>query len=179
MKYRLILSTTLTCALFSSMSYGFFCPKNFNVINFGDTLATVQQQCGSPDSKLVTDAPDNEPQEWNYFLSQPSSVGIASAAQGTLKTSMAFDGNGKLINISVNGIGVASINNCGSAISLGDTRDKVEAACGKSSFITKQSQSNNANASKDDESNKAVELTYNSTPPVTLVFVAGKLAAKK
>jgi len=179
MIYRRIIAATLVTAIYSSASFAFFCPKNFNQINIGDSLATVQQLCGAADAKNVKDAPDNSPQEWNYFMKQQGPTGMANAAQGTLKTSFAFDGNGKLVNISINGIGVGSTSNCGSPISLGDSRESVQASCGKPGFINKENQPSSTSSKPDDETNKLVELTYTSSPPVTLIFEGGKLTGKR
>ncbi len=179
MKFCPTLSSVIILSLCSANSYAFFCPKNFNQINMGDSIATVQQLCGAADSKTVKDAPDNSPQEWNYFVSQQGMNTISNKAQGTLKTSFAFDGTGKLVNISVNGIGVASTSNCGSPVSLGDSRQSVQSACGKPSFVNKDNPTSNSSSNPEDESNKLVELTYSSTPPVTLIFEGGKLTGKR
>ncbi len=85
--------------------------------------------------------------------------------------------DGKVMNINVNNIGVASFKNCGTTISLGDTRDQVESACGKPTLINKENQNQPAAPAKpDDLTNKQVEYTYNSTPAMTLIFLQGKLA---
>lgn len=186
MKLRYALLTTALMAVYAANSYAFFCPKNFNQIEFGDSMASVLQACGAADSKVVKDAPDNTPQEWSYFVAQQSRGTMSNAAQGTIKTSFAFDGNGKLININVNGIGVATTSNCGSPVVLGDTRQTVQAACGKPSFVNQENQPTsgiNANANSKteevDESTKLVELTYSSTPPITLIFEGGRLTGKR
>ena len=164
--------------LLSTTGHAFLCPTNFNQINFGDPQASVEELCGKPDKSVTTDVPDNSPQEWNYYLRPAATVNTmpqAQQAQGTLKTSFAFDAAGSLINISINGVGVASTSDCGSPISLGDSRKSVEAACGQASMITKQTPSGPANQ----EAKKQIENSYNSTPPVTLIFEDGKLTDKR
>lgn len=180
MKNRLLTTSIVVCSLFSSASYAFFCPKNFNLIEFGDTLAHVEQQCGAPDKKVIKDTPDNQPQEWSYFLQENSTgPGFKPDTKGTLKTSIAFDATGKSINISVNGVGVGSTNNCGQPVSVGDSRIAVEAACGKPTLITKQDQPAGIPTKPGDITDKQVDITYDSTPPVTLIFEGGKLTGKK
>lgn len=177
MKWNLI-SAVLFSSLCSTVSYSMFCPGNFNVINIGDSIATVEKLCGPPTSKEVADAPDNQPQEWSYYLQdRTSNLMVPTKAQGTLKTTIAFDADGNVINISVNGIGVSTTNNCGQTISMGMNRDTVENACGKPSLITKQNQNQPAPPSDPkDMSNKKVTYTYTTTPPVKLVFIRGTLS---
>jgi hypothetical protein len=169
--------TLVTTSLYTASSYAFFCPTNFNQINIGDSIQTVEQQCGAPAKTEKADAPDNQPQEWNYYLQQPMNVNTmpqAEQAMGSIKTSFAFDGEGKLINITVNGVGVAGTTACGSKISLGDSRKSVESSCGKPSIISKQSSTGTPNVVE-----KQIENTYSSSPPVTLIFRDGKLAEIK
>lgn len=169
---KLILTTL---AFIPHMSWAFFCPNNFRQINIGDSIETVKQECGKPDIETTKKEEKNTPQEWSYFI--PQTVSTANSyeeMQGTLKTSMAFDADGKLVNISVNGIGVGSTQICGADIQLGDTKDSVKAACGNPSYINKSSQNEGQS-----EKNKITLLTYKVTPPVTLVFVNGVLTEQK
>jgi hypothetical protein len=177
MKHYKLLFATLTIP---SLSFAFFCPSNFNQIDFGMTVDQVIQSCGKPDSmKESSQQNDNVPQEWSYFIPQTVNMGGSSQnAQGTLKTTMVFDDKGKAINISVNGIGVGETSVCGSSsIQLGDDKDKVKAACGKPSFVNKQTAAANSTTPQEI---KTVELSYTSAnPPVTLVFEGGQLQDKK
>lgn len=181
MKCKIMITTALISVAASTLSYAFYCPTNFNDIQIGDSFATVEKKCGPPATKDIKDAPDNQPQEWSYFLSPQDSYQVPTKAQGTLKTTIAFDGNQKVINISVNNIGVASFRNCGRPISLGETRDTVEAACGKPTLISKANQGAPAPAPNApvDLTKKQVEYIYNSTPPITLIFLNGVLAEKR
>lgn len=179
MKKKLLTFILVTTPFISCTSYAFFCPNNFNQIDFGDSIAQVEQQCGKADATTESEAPDNSPQEWNYYLQQSTSIGTmpqAQQAEGSLKTSFAFDGQGKLINISINGVGVASTSNCGSPVSLGDSRKSVESACGKPTFVNKQTPTSN---SQGDEKDKQVEMTYKGSPTVTLIFRDGRLVEKR
>ena len=67
---------SLGCALallllYSSHVFAIFCPSNFSSINFGDTIAQIQQVCGNPTSvnqykkNLVTN------QVWDYYIKAP------------------------------------------------------------------------------------------------------------
>jgi hypothetical protein len=177
MKWKVIPALMIS-SLCTTISYGMFCPGNFNIINSGDSIAAVEKLCGAPASKDVKDAPDNSPQEWSYFLQGKSDLMVPTRAQGTLKTTVAFDSNGKVINISVNGVGVSATSNCGRQVSMGMDRDSVESSCGRPSLITKQNQGAQQTSSTDpnDMTNKMVTYTYtNGAAPVKLVFVGGKL----
>ena len=97
-----------------------------------------------------------------------------------MKTSFAFDASGKLINISVNGIGVGSTTICGQNVQLGQSRDDIQSACGNPSFINKQNGSGTSVVGQGSQQNIAViEFNYNSTPPQTLVFENGVLKSRK
>ena len=152
-----------------------FCPNNFSIIRPGDTMASVIEQCGKPDKQETVEKKPEGPQEWSYFVPQTVSANTANAMQGTLKTQIAFDNNGKAINISVNGIGVGATTICnGTNIQLGDSRETVKAACGDPTFVNKDS-----NASTLPDGNqptvKITTFTYNTNPPVKLVFENGLL----
>lgn len=165
--------------LLPTLADAFFCPNNFNQINFGNTIEQVQQQCGIPakqDKKEVTPELPTM-QEWNYFIPKTFATSATNQSQMTLKTQITFDDKGKTINISVNGLSVASTTACGNGtLQLGDTTSQVEAICGKPSFINKQSIST---SSAPPTVIKVTEFTYNTTPPVTLVFENGVLTQKK
>ena len=188
----------LTLFFLPSLSYAFFCPTNFNQIDFGMTTDQVTQICGQPDNqKEYKKEDENIPQEWNYYIPQTVSMGGTLApAQGTLKTSITFDNKGKAINISVNGIGVGESTVCGGStgwgtgnlnnplaakgatIALGATRDQIKAACGTPAFINKQQVSANDPNAK--PPSKVVEFEYlNATPKTTLIFENGMLKDKK
>jgi hypothetical protein len=169
----------IATTLFPSLSFAFFCPTNFNQIEFGMSIAEVTLACGAPDSqKEYVKENDNIPQEWSYFLTQTVNMGGSSRhAQGTLKTSFTFDDKGKAVNISVNGIGVGASTICGSSIQLGADKETVRNICGNPAFVNKQTTAANPNLQPDW---KMMEFTYSSaTPKVTLVFENGRLAEKK
>jgi hypothetical protein len=178
MKKSLVLCA-ITAPLLCTYSYAFFCPTNFSQINYGDTIAQVEQTCGKADKTVTKDAPEKVPQEWDYFLNQAAPTNTLAPAQGTSKTALTFDASGKLVNITVNNVGIGSINTCGAPVSIGDSMESVEAACGKPGFVNKQQTTQPAPGSPASEENKEVAMTYNSTPPVTLVFIGGKLTEKK
>ena len=88
---------------------------------------------------------------------------------------MAFDANGKVINISVNGIGVGSTMVCGQTIQLGDTATTVKSTCGNPNFINKQ----DATPGTMQTSDKVTTFTYNTNPPVKLIFKNGELTGQQ
>ena len=167
----------LLCALLiSPSSFAFFCPTNFNQINFGDSIEQVIQQCGKPDNQTGSIMTDDSkvPQEWDYYISQSVSSFSMTPMQGTLKTAITFDGTGKAISMMVNGIGVGSSTICnGNTVQLGDTQETVKKACGTPSFISKQT-------SAEPLPQIVVSIiTYNTNPPVILKFENGKLTEKQ
>jgi hypothetical protein len=162
-----------------SLSFALFCPRNFIQINAGDSIEKVTQLCGKPDSqKESTTSNESEPQEWSYYVPQPVFMdGSTQNAQGSLKTQMTFDKDGKAINISVNGIGVGSTTICGGkTVQIGDSRDTVKAACGQPSFINKQAADP---AAPPVAGIKTTTFIYNTNPPVKLVFKDGKLVGNE
>lgn len=154
-------------------TFAFFCPTNFKQIEMGMTLDQVSSTCGKPTSiKEVTKENDNVPQEWVYFVPQNVGVSAFQQTQGTLKTSVAFDADGKAVNISVNGLGVGSSTICGGQqIQLGDSRDTIAKACGDPSFKNK--------AENNNPPTKETHVTYDSNPPMTLIFRNGLLMERQ
>jgi len=156
-------------------SYAFFCPTNFNQINLGYSIEQIQQTCGKPDRIETKEVEPLVPQEWNYYIPQSVMLSANQLGQGTLKTSVAFDKNGKAINISVNGIGVGATTICNNRnIQLGDTREAIKTACGEPSFITRQS---NPDTGTPPKKIQVTTFFYNSTPPQQLIFKDGKLTS--
>jgi hypothetical protein len=161
-----------TMSLLPLISYAFFCPTNFKQIFPGDSIDQVTVQCGKPDKQETKKDEPPTPQEWSYYIPSTVPINVNSNAQGTLKTTMAFDANGKLINISVNGIGVGSSTVCGPNVQLGDTIDSVKANCGKPSAISKESD----NDTSQKPQNTTTTFNYlKTTPPATLTFKNGLL----
>jgi hypothetical protein len=159
-----------------SLSFAFLCPNNFNQYVIGDTEDQVTQQCGKPDLQEKKIVEPDVPQEWTYFISQTVAMGGATPqVQGTLKTSFSFDQSGKAINISVNGIGVGGTTICGNSVQLGASQDEVKTACGKPAFINKQQGAQTDTTPKPTQ----VIFTYNTNPPVQMIFQDGKLIEKK
>jgi hypothetical protein len=157
-----------------TLSFAFFCPTNFNQINIGDSTDTVVKACGKPDKEETKDAETDGPQEWSYFIPQTVALSANQQGQGTLKTTIAFDKDGKAINISVNGLGVGASSICGpTSIKLGDTRDSIKAACGQPSSINKQNSPDAISTVVPPK--KITTYTYNSNPPQKLTFEDGKL----
>ena len=169
----------LALILTPSTSFAFFCPTNFKQIDFGYTIEQVTEACGAPDKEETREKKPEGPQEWSYYVPQTvGTQGISSQAKGTLKTQVAFDSSGKLINISVNGIGVGSTSLCGTTVNLGDSQDKVKAACGEPPFITKGDPPPSPSGAPQ-VSKKITEFTYNTQPPVKMIFEDGILKEKQ
>lgn len=158
-----------------SSCFAFFCPTNFAQIDFGNTTAEVTAICGKPDKEESKEVEPNVPQEWDYYIPSTVSTRGMQATTGTLKTQIAFDEKGNVINISVNGIGVGESTICGSSIKLGDNKDAIKAACGDPVMINKQQTTGEASLRKI----KITEFTYNTNPPVKLIFEDGKLKDKQ
>ncbi|TAK73580.1 MAG: hypothetical protein EPO11_08240 [Gammaproteobacteria bacterium] len=166
----------LSMLLAPATSFAFFCPTNFNQIDFGATTMQVEQICGKPDKQETTIKKSEGPQEWSYYVQQTvSTTGGMTSMEGTLKTQIAFDAEGKAINISVNGVGVGSTTLCGTSIQLGSTKDAVKAACGEPAFINKAQPSD----APPPQETKIVTYTYNANPPVKLIFEDGVLKDKQ
>lgn len=166
----------IICLISPSLSFAFFCPTNFNQINYGNTTEEVIQACGKPDKQEdSTKQLDNMPQEWSYFLPQAATSNVLSPnGQTTLKTQITFDANGRVINISVNGIGVGASPLCGRLIQLGDTTETIKAACGDPSFVNKQTTPTDSSAPPSEI--KITTFYYSTTtPPAKLVFENGTL----
>lgn len=167
----------LTCLTLSTSGFAMFCPKNFNQINLGDTIEQVEQQCGKPDFIRKSQSEDNGPQEWNFYahpqMKRYTETRTNSGAEASVKVAVALN-NGKVVNISANGMSLAATTICGGrSIAVGDTADSVKNACGDPVFINK---SNLPNKPKPDE---IITYKYSSTPPVILTFVNGKLTERQ
>lgn len=181
MRLNLIAASILSLSC-STLSYAFFCPNNFKQINYGDTMDTVIKQCGQPDEQKSEEASQPVAQEWNYYMNQQQSPFIpqntlGNAPQGTMKTTFTFDNTGKLINMSVNGVGVGASTICGPNIQLGDSIDTVKAACGQATMVNKQNPADLGNQKPPD---KKVTFFYKKTNPrATLTFVNGLLKESK
>lgn len=167
---KCLLGTLL--ALLPALSDATFCPTNFSQIQVGDSTDQVQKQCGKPDKQETIEETASTPQEWNYYIPQTVSIGTPTEQQGTLKTTVAFNSEGKVININVNGIGIGASTICGPTIQLGDTEKAVKAACGTASFIAKQDP---ATAGPSAPPTTLTTFTYGTNPPVILQFKNGKL----
>ena len=182
------LFSTLALLALPSLSFAFFCPSNFNQIQMGYTIAQVTANCGKPDfQKEASKSDDNVPQQWSYFVPQTNIIGPRTATpQGSQQAVMSFDENGNLVNVMINNVSVGSTNVCGQSIQVGDQRDKIKTACGTPTFISKQTEptdgsgtsSGSGSASSAPEV-KVTQFTYNSKPPVTLIFENGILTQKK
>jgi hypothetical protein len=155
----------------STPSLAMFCPKGFNEMNLGDSPDTVIATCGKPDEQTSNKKAANQPEAWVYYI-----VG-SPGSPGTLKTEVAFDVTGKVINISVNGAGVSQTPICNNKmIQFGDSKETVKAACGAPAYV-------NPNAKPDDvAAPDAIETTtfiYKTDPVITLIFKDNKLVERK
>lgn len=165
MKHFIIIASIL---LTSTSAFAMFCPNGFNSINLGDSLEQVEEQCGKPDSQKGHESKKNLPQEWNYY------VQMVKGQNGSIKMVIAFK-NSKVINMSVNGVGLTNTSICnGTPINLNSTQEQVKKACGEPVFIN-QSEGGESSDSKPD---LITEWKYNSNPPITLIFTNGKLTGR-
>ena len=156
----------MACCLifFPVLGFAFFCPTNFSQIAEGDSLAKVIATCGAPSKQETKEEVANTPQEWSYFIPQTVALSANQEGQGTLKTTMNFDKDGRVINISVNGIGVGATAICGRNVQLGDKQDSIKAACGDPSLVEKPA------TSSPPAKKKVTTLTYVTNPPKKLIF---------
>lgn len=164
-----IMTLLAVSSLFSSTSFAMFCPNGFNSINIGDTSDQVQAQCGKPDSIKSHESKKNLPQEWNYY------VNMVKGQQGSIKMVIAFKDN-KVINMSVNGVGLTNTSICGGVpITLNQTQEQIKKACGDPVYVN-ESKGGESSAAKPDI---VSEYLYNSNPPITLIFMNGKLTGRR
>lgn len=172
-----------TCMLIAlvipTLSFAFFCPTNFNQIQIGDSIDTVIKLCGKPNSEKKSSVPnDDVPQQWSYYFPQNYVIGATNDKQGSQPAVITFNASGSVVNISVNNVSVNSTRVCGSGIQLGSTRESVKSACGKPSFINRQTQSTDPTESSS-EKIEIIQYVYTTTPPMTLIFQDGKLKEKR
>ncbi|OGT37291.1 MAG: hypothetical protein A3F12_05640 [Gammaproteobacteria bacterium RIFCSPHIGHO2_12_FULL_38_14] len=163
----------ISICLFPILTYAIKCPTNFNQINVGNTPEQVEKQCGKADKQETKEVKPKAPQEWNYFVNKSFATSNATAQQSTIKVQVVFDADGKVINISVNGLGTGSTTLCGSEIKNGMTEDAIKSACGDPTFINKQQ------AGEGKPATKVLEWTYNTRPPVKLIFENGEFKEKQ
>lgn len=165
---------------YSTQCFAIFCPNNFNLIDFGNTTAQVEAQCGKPTSKKTYKTEDNMPQEWTYYMPISSSyVPFATGnTQGTMKVTFAFVNN-KATNITSNGIGVGATTICNNVnLQLESTVQDVKKACGSPQEITKTNQ-NDPTTGLPPLPIQMEDWTYQGSPTVTLVFQNGTLKDRK
>jgi len=152
--------------MFSTQTFALFCPNGFNQIDIGDSVDKVTQACGKPDAQKTSKTAENQPQEWNYY------VRLDPSQSASVKMTVAFDTNKKVMNITVNAQSLATTSLCGPPISTSDTADTIKTACGKPAFINQSQPQGTPNMTE------TTELLYNSTPPTTLTFENGKLKSR-
>jgi hypothetical protein len=148
--------------------FAWFCPNNFNLIQPGDSLAKIKQQCGKPLSEKSSKQDAKTPQEWGYY------VAVSPPNPATVKMTVVFNEEGILTNISVNSMSLASTGLCGGTISVGNTMQAVKAACGAPPFINK------GQAGEGGGKQTVInELIYDGPAPNMLVFENGILTERR
>jgi hypothetical protein len=147
-------------------AYATLCPTNFNIIEAGYTKEQVEKQCGKPAKINESEKAPSIPQEWTYYVQAPASLDLDQ--QPSVKITTAFDQDGKLINASVNGIGVQSTDLCGQTIQLNDPIEKVKSACGAPAMLNKQETA--PQTGKPFSSIKVEEWVYNDPFNTVLIF---------
>ena len=162
-----------------SLCFAIFCPTNFKQIEIGNTMNEVLEQCGKPDKQEeVKKANENVPQEWTYYAPQNyTTTGPTIQPQGSIKNQIAFDSEGRVVNITTNGYGIGVVPMCGINIQVGDTRDKIKAACGSPVFASRQETPTDGSAPPPDLI--ITTFTYNTSPPTKLIFQNGKLIERQ
>ena len=162
MKLRLLLLTT--CLFYSTANFAMFCPNGLNQVDIGDTIDQVTHMCGAPTSQKSFKSSIDEPQEWTYYIK------MVKGQNGSIKMVIAFKDN-KVINMSVNGIGLTNTTICnGKTTTLNTTQDQVKAACGDPAYIDKPDE-----AEYEKKKDNMTSFTYEGTSSITLLFKDGKL----
>ncbi len=192
MKYlvALLLSFTATSA------FAIFCPSNFSVINYGDSLSSVMQACGAPASQTSYVKPDVVSQLWTFYVP----LGSGSRATGAMKVVI---NEGSVVNITIPTLqhvcdnlnmpgnppgtkyneancptieipkSVTSTTRCGGLISLGDASSRVQAVCGNPVVSNVQPDASHPTT-------RVIEYYYNNAaPPNTLIFENGVLTGRR
>lgn len=164
----------LTLLSLSTSASAMFCPNNFNQINIGDSIEQVQQQCGKPDLEQKVKGEDNGPQEWNFYvhpqMKKYTEMRTNSGAEASVKMAVALN-EGKVVNITINGMSLAATTICGPSVTVGDTAKSVKNACGDPVFVNKSSETQ--------KPPEIIQYKYNSTPATTLIFEGGKLKERQ
>jgi uncharacterized protein YxeA len=168
---------TLTLLSLTTAASAMFCPNNFNQINIGDTTEMVKKQCGNPKAEKKIAGEDNGPQVWNFYvhpqMNRYTETRTNSGQEASVGLTIAMD-QGKVVNMTVNGMSLATTTICGAPVTVGDTSEKVKTACGNPKFVNKSNVQDEANKPKE-----TVEYEYDSTPPATLVFMGGILQERR
>lgn len=169
----------LLLLMLATSCYAVFCPTSFKSVNYGDSVAQVIQTCGAPTTQkqYIKSNQPPPPQEWDYYISASTH---SSLAQPTSKLAITFKDN-VVININLAGRNLSSTNLCGNILSgsivqIGDTMDSVKTACGRPDFIN---QSQPVEINNPANNIEVVELRYEGTPPITLIFENGVLTDEK
>jgi hypothetical protein len=161
-------SLAICIALCSTPAFSMFCPTGFNQMNLGDTIDQVTQQCGKPDTQIEKKEEPSQPQEWVYYVKPDPSQ------SGTLKLSIAFDADKKIINMTMSDMSIMNTPICGPAVQVGDTADSVKKSCGDPAFVNK-----GMPQGKTSQPILITEFVYNTNPPTTLIFENGQLKERK
>jgi Protein of unknown function (DUF2845) len=116
------------------------CPIKYLQIRAGMTSAEVRSACGEPKSiqrQDIAQYQDQRVENWLYSGNQSGTktaramreLGYGSSAKPSM--SFSFDGNGKIVNFSVDGSSFNTTKVCGTTLSIGDSRNKVMNYCGE------------------------------------------------
>ncbi|VVC75514.1 hypothetical protein AQUSIP_08040 [Aquicella siphonis] len=188
---RLCFATVLF--IVSMNAFAIFCPSNFSQVRPGDTIDQVLELCGKPDSQNSYNKTASLSEEWSYYVKSDANdkttskmtvvfssdkvININVVVPRALEQGLIAAPNGKhapvvgvIINDGQTPQNVASTRVCGSLISIGDSVQQVESACGKPAAV-RQNQPPGAPA----DATIITELKYGGTTPATLLFENGIL----
>jgi len=169
MKSCFLTSLLLIFSILPNSAFAFFCPNNFQIVQPGDTIDSVIQRCGKPDSTRKIQGAFTGSQEWIY------NVNVAN--QGSLRMSVMLLDD-KITNITSNNMSLTTTTICGAPVALGDTSASLKSACGDPALVNRGSGSNTDQTSPP-EAPADVEFTYKTSPPVIFVFQKGLLTERK
>ena len=96
MHKSLVVFYSTLIALSPMASIAFFCPSNFNQIDFGMSVDQVTTQCGKPNAQKESKREnENIPQEWSFYVPQTVALSNNSTGQGSLKRLLHLIAKGK------------------------------------------------------------------------------------
>jgi len=151
----------------------YFCEKGARGVSVGDTIDTVRAACGDPTTvttKNIQEASPASTVQWIYTLG----FIVAKNVAVTLPTLTITFQNQVVTQLAKNGIPLVGDTNCTltGVVRIGDSMDKVTAACGQPNMVNNSQQTVSINK-------EVMTWTYNFgpyQPQILFNFENGQLA---